>query len=181
MPTSTQSPQPQGGDPDVLINSTADLTKALEAAKKARNYYVTAQTVFTPAYLPVSWSRTQLGLARALLTIAPAARAQAWDLYAQCLETTRAAATLVSTLAQAPLDWVDLRLLGAEAEIGRAPLDEGGTRPHYVEAASILNEIDWALTALERVPGNTPSERMKSQMNTVKTLRTRLLDTRGVS
>src|SRR5262249_49323384 len=142
---------------------------------------VTAQGVFSPAYLPVSWSRTQLGLARALLIVAPAARAQAWDLYAQCLEAVRTAATLVSTLAQAPLDWVDLRLLGAEAEIGRAPLDEGGTRPHYVEAGSMLNEIDWALTALERIPGNTPTDRMKSQMQMVKTLRLRLADTRSVS
>jgi len=181
LPASTQLPQPAAGNPDVVVNPAADPTKALELAKKARSYFVAARSVFAPAYLPVSWSRTQLGLARALLIIAPAAESQAWDLYALCLETTKAASAMVSTLAQAPFDWVELQLLGAEAEIGRAPLDEGGARPHYTEAVSILNETDRALTAFLQIPGNTGWERMKSQANRVKSLRRRLDDIRSAS
>ncbi len=168
---------PAAGNIDVVVNSPpTDQKEAPERAKKARNYFVAAEGVFAPSYLPVSWSRTQLGLARALLIIAPAAEShqQAWDVYSLCLETTKAAATQVSTLAQAPLDWVDLQLLRAEAEIDRARLDEGGDAPHYREAASILNKTGIVLTEFERIPGNPRSERMKGQEHKVRSMRQRL-------
>ena len=175
LPALTQSPQPVTEDPDVVVNPPVELATALEVAKRARNYFAAARSVFTPAYLPMSWSRTQLGLARALLIIAPAAKAQAWNLYALCLETTKAATTMVSTLAQAPLDWVDLQLLRAEAEIGRAPLDEGGPAPHFGEAKAILNKTNIVLTDFERMTGNLRSDRMKSQEAKLKSL-TRTLE-----
>jgi tetratricopeptide (TPR) repeat protein len=175
LPASTQLPQPTAGGAGAAVNPLADPTKALERAKKARHYFVAARDVFAPSYLPVSWSRAQLGLARALLIIAravaPTAKSQAWVIYSLCLETTKAAATKVSTLAQAPLDWVDLQLLRAEAEIGRAPLDDGGAPPHYKEAASILDKTINVLTDFERIPGNSRSERMKGQEDRGRSLR----------
>jgi hypothetical protein len=157
----------------------ANQRRAIELAKQARNHFVAAREVFTPSYLPMSWSSTQLSLAHALLILArftvPEAGSQAWDSYALCLETTKAVATQVSTLTQAPLDWVDLQLLRAEAEIGRAPLDEGGPAPHFGEAKAILNKTNIVLTDFERMTGNLRSDRMKSQEAKLKSL-TRTLE-----
>lgn len=149
--------------------------RALALAKTARNYYLAARSVFSPSYLPVSWSRTQASLADALLMmariVASVEREQAWDMYARCLEVTKAAVARVYTLAQAPLDWVDMQLLRAAAEIGRAPLDEGGAPPHYREATSILTKTANMLSAFQRVPGNSLTERMQGQEGQIEALR----------
>lgn len=167
-PTNTMSPQPAtDGAPNVPKSQTT----SAELAKKARNYFVAALTVFSQTYLPVSWASTQLGLARTLLIIAPATPSQERDIYEACLETTRIVSQKIFSLAQSPLDWVDLQLLRAEAEIGRTRFGGGSTQTYYNSARSILEKASTMLGDFQRAVGSAHEERMKRQENQVKSLR----------
>lgn len=157
-----------------VVNPRADAPKALETAKLARDYFIAAHNVFAPSYLPTSWAQAQVGLVQALLIIArivaPANKSKARSIYSDCLDTTKDIVRKVYPQADFPLDWVDLQLLRVEAEIGLGALGEGDALGQYQYAKTILNEAETLLGSYARLPGNPSSERITTQMDTMKVL-----------
>ncbi len=180
LPAEMHVPRYQAGAIGVAPNPFANEKKALETAKIARDHFIAARNVFAPSYLPKSWSQTQVGLIRALLVIARIVakeaesqedEAQAWDIYSLCLATANNTDQQASLFAQSPLDWVDLQVLRAKAEIGRAPLDDAGTRGHFKEADSILTMAANKLSAFQQLLENEPSKRIPDLWRVVNSLR----------
>lgn len=162
------------GDPATMASPSADEAKALETAKLARDYFIAARNVFAPSYLPMTWAQTQMGLVRAWLIIAHiVARsnpAQARAILSECLTTTTVIADKVSRLADMPVDWIDLQLLNAQAEIGLGALREADAQAYYTHAKQSLERIDRLLSAYIRLPEHPESERITAQQNMLKSL-----------
>lgn len=174
LPANMRLPRQSAATTAMVNNPDASEDKALAAAKKARDYFIAARNLFAPSYLPMSWSQTQTGLVRALLVIARIAvakeRAQASDIFSQCLHITQDTAEKLSMLAQSPLDWVDLQLLTAQAEIGLGSLPDANAASHYPFARGILENIKGFLSSYELLPGKPASERIATQRNVLESL-----------
>jgi hypothetical protein len=174
LPANMRLPRQSAATTAVVDNPDASEDKALAAAKKARDYFIAARNLFAPSYLPMSWSQTQTGLVRALLVIARIAvakeRAQASEIFSQCLHITQDTAEKLSMLAQSPLDWVDLQLLTAQAEIGLGSLTEANAAAHYPFAQRILKNIESFLYGFELLPGKPTSERIAAQRDVLESL-----------
>jgi hypothetical protein len=175
LPAELRLPHRSAGVASAAFTPLTDEKKAIEAAKEARDYFIAASAVFAPSYLPTAWAQTQVGLVRALLIIARnVARqedgtSQARDIYSQCLATTKTIAQKVSKLADTPLDWVDLQLLRAQAEIDQAPLEEDAAA-HYNYAKTILGNVESLLSGYSLLSGNLTSERIPTQQGILKAL-----------
>jgi tetratricopeptide (TPR) repeat protein len=155
-------------------NPEANEKEALEKAKLARDYFIAAHSVFAPSYLPMTWLQTQEGLVRALLIIGRIVTKEstrtARDIYASCLDTTKAAVQRVASPADAPLDWVDLQLLRVHAELGLALLGEADAQANFQHASKVLKKIADLLNGYVLLPGNPSSERISAQKNEMNPL-----------
>lgn len=167
LPADMSWPRISAASAPVVTDLRANLERALETAKKARDCFIAARNVFAPSYLPRSWSQTQVGLVHALLIVARIVGArdakQADALYSECLKTTETTAQKVYTPAEAPLDWMDLQLLRAEAEIGLGALDDANALAQYEHAGKILRKADRFLGDYVRLPENPMSDRITAQ------------------
>lgn len=157
-----------------VANPHADAPKALDTAKLARDYFIAARNVFAPSYFSTSWAQTQMGLVRALLIIArivaPTNQPQARSIYVSCRNITSDVVQKVYPRAEFPLDWVDLQVLHARAEIGLGALGDGGAPGQYQYAKTILKEAGSLLSDYMRLPGYPNSERITTQIDTMKLL-----------
>jgi hypothetical protein len=157
------------------VNPLADEENALKTAKIGRDYFIAARNVLAPSYLPMAWSQTQVGLASALLIIArivaQSDNPQARRIYSLCLETTKITVEKVSKREESPIDWVDLQLLRAQAEVGLGSLGEGDAPGQYLHANSILKKVEILLNDFKRLPGNPESARINAQIRTLESLR----------
>lgn len=157
-----------------LPNPSANEAKALDTAKIARDHFIAAHNVFAPSYLPRAWAQTQLGLVRAWLIIAHIVAqsnpGQARAIYAHCLTTTTTTIEKFATLADRPIDWLDLQLLKAQAEIGLGALREADSEALYRNAKQTLERIDRVLSGYMRLPENPQSEHITAQQNMLTSL-----------
>ena len=180
LPTELQLPQYRSRMTSAKSNSLVDEKAALATAKMARDYFIAARNVFAPSYLPQNWLQAQVGLVRALLFVARVTAgnaksqeevAQTWGIYELALTTANSTDLGNTLLAQSPLEWVDLQLLRAAAEIERAPLDKGGPEGHFRAASSILDVIAAKLNTFEQMAEPARPERIAEQRRDLSALR----------
>jgi tetratricopeptide (TPR) repeat protein len=177
--TSVLLPQVENGvasrvDPATTIANSAEI---LKLARRARDACEGALMVFSLTYLPVSWARTHASLGRALLFIAPLIAVtppdepQALESYSACLRNAATVSRTIYGFSEAPLEWVDLQLLSAEAEIGRCVLDNAGPSAHLREAAAFVKAADDALDEFRHLEAVKPTDRMNDLGLRIKVLR----------
>lgn len=155
-------------------STLADEEKALKAAKKARDYFIAARNIFAPSYLPSSWMKTQVGLVNALLKIASIVatqdETQTRSLYTACIDIIETTAKQVSTLAESPLDWVDLQVLRARSQVGLGALGGANATSQYDFARKVIGKANFLLDNYMQLPEMPASKRVENQRDILKSL-----------
>jgi hypothetical protein len=157
-----------------MLASQVNELIALDTAKDARDYFAAACDIFAPSYMLMNWLHVQVGLIRADLIIARLSASKDFDmamkLYRFCITTIDDAINQIAKLGYSPLDWVDLRLLQAQSEIGIGLLSKSDADTEFPKARGTLEDVKTFLDRFLPLRTGIASSRTAAQLAMVDAL-----------